>query len=68
MTPRAAIKEATIECIECGVKSVVRGHITLGVQVTCPECETWMQVVSLDPIQVDWLYEEPDVDYEQNDW
>ena len=67
MPAKTAIREAVIECMECGVRSTFRGQITLGVQLTCPECETWMEVISLDPMQVDWIYEEPEYDDEQED-
>jgi hypothetical protein len=63
--PKTVTREAVIRCIECGVKSRYRGQIALGTKVTCPECETWMQVVSLDPVQVDWIYEEPEYDDDQ---
>ena len=67
MPTPAAIRAAIIECIECGVRSEYRGKIKLGVRLTCPECQTWMQVVSLDPIEVDWFYDEPQYDDEQQD-
>jgi hypothetical protein len=67
MPPKTVVREATIECIECGVRSTFKGQITLGVKITCPECETWMEVVSLDPVQVDWIYDEPAYDDELED-
>ena len=69
MFAKAKLREAVIECIDCGCKSVIKGQIELGQELVCPECETWMQIVSLEPIEVDWIYEEPDDDQEeQEDW
>ena len=34
----------------------------------CPECGTRMEVVELDPVQVDWVYDEPEYEYEKEDW
>jgi lysine biosynthesis protein LysW len=64
------VREAVIECMDCGVKSVLTGRIELGQEIACPECGTWMEVVSLDPVQVDWVYDELDDDQEdaQEDW
>jgi lysine biosynthesis protein LysW len=45
-------------CLECG------NTITLGVQpyegqqVVCPKCRAHLEVVSLTPLQLDWVYEE----------
>lgn len=67
MPGQAVIREAVIECVECGIKSVFKGRMALGQDLTCPECETWMEVVSLDPIEVDWIYDEPEHDDESED-
>jgi len=59
--------ETVIECIDCGVKSTLKGRIELGQEIACPECGTWMEVVSLDPVQVDWIYDEPEYDDEEEE-
>jgi hypothetical protein len=65
---KSTIGQVVIECIECGVKSTFKGQLSLGQEVMCPECATWMEVVSLDPIEVDWIYEEPESDDDDEDW
>jgi len=65
MPTKTQLREVIIECIDCGSKYTLKGRIELGQEVVCPECETWMEVVSLDPIEVDWIYEEPDYDQEE---
>ena len=64
MIVKTSIRTAVIECIDCGVKTVLRGQIYLGQELICPECGTWMQIVSLDPTEVDWIYEEANDDLE----
>lgn len=69
MPVRTTLREAVIECLDCGSKFTLKGRIELGQEITCPDCEAWMEVVSLDPIEVDWIYEEPedDEDEQQDD-
>ena len=64
MPEKTKLREAVIECIDCGCKSTLKGQIELGQEVACPECGTWMEVVSLNPIQVDWIYDEPEYEEE----
>jgi lysine biosynthesis protein LysW len=70
MPEKSRLVEAVIECIDCGVRSTLKGRIELGQEIVCPECGTWMEVVSLDPVQVDWIYDQPqyDDDQEEQDW
>ena len=67
MPEDSRLVEAVIECIDCGVKSTLKGRIELGQEVACPECGTWMEVVSLDPVEVDWIYDEPEYDDEDEE-
>lgn len=57
--------ETLIECVECGEETAVTGEARIGKQVMCLNCGTWMEVISLDPVEVDWIYEEPE--YEDED-
>jgi lysine biosynthesis protein LysW len=68
MPEKTRLREAVIACIDCGSKFFLKGRIELGQAVTCPECGAWMEISSLDPVQVDWIYEEPDEDQEDEDW
>jgi DNA-directed RNA polymerase subunit RPC12/RpoP len=65
---KTVIREAMIECMDCGVRFPIKGRIALGQEIACPECGTWMEVVSLDPVQVDWIYDELEHDQEQENW
>lgn len=61
----------TAYCPECDEPVRVRGKATLGQQVTCPNCGTQLEVISLEPLELDWAYEdleEEDEEYEFDDY
>ncbi|PJF44055.1 MAG: lysine biosynthesis protein LysW [Phototrophicales bacterium] len=43
----------TIECLECGATLNLASDLMLGEILACPDCAVELEVVSLDPIQVD---------------
>ena len=49
-----------VECLECGEETSITGELRTGKHVMCLDCGTWMEVISLDPVEVDWIYEEPE--------
>lgn len=53
-------------CPECGTMVNVGGNPYVGQQVTCPECDALLEVVSLNPLELDWAYEDVD-DYEYDE-
>lgn len=70
MTQATKTKKTFIECLECGQDVVLTEQIKLGQEVVCVECGTRMEVVELDPVEVDWAYDEPDYDQDEGteDW
>jgi len=63
-------KRVAAECPDCGEKVTLRGTVTLGQRVTCPHCESVLEVVESDPVELDWAYDEDwDQDEEEDeDW
>lgn len=57
-------------CPDCGRKVVVRPQFKVGDEIICPHCEAELEVVSLDPPELDWSWIEPadDEDWEDEDW
>ncbi|MFN2135743.1 MAG: hypothetical protein ACK2UK_07310 [Candidatus Promineifilaceae bacterium] len=51
------------ECPEC--ESHIRFHrsLRLGEIVTCPECSERLEVSQLNPLELDWAFD----DYDEND-
>ena len=53
-------------CPDCGNRIKLWPLINVGEELVCPFCEADLEVVSLDPVELDWAYFEPAVD--DNDW
>jgi len=64
-----AIAVATASCPDCGRKIELRSHPRLGEEVICPHCDAELEVVDLDPLELDWAYIEPadDDDWDDDD-
>jgi len=57
----------TAECPDCGEKVPVAAPIELGQRVICPNCKADLEVVETVPLELDWYYEEPPED-DDEDW
>ena len=69
MAERAKIKKTVVDCVDCGEPIALSGRVEMGQIVNCPECGAAMEIVSLDPAEVDWVYDEPVYsDQEEEDW
>lgn len=49
-------------CPSCGERILIDGQVDLGHRVTCNTCGDLLEVTSLGPIELDWIY------YEDGDW
>ena len=58
----------TVDCLDCGAEINLVGKIRVGQPVTCSECGTTLEVMALDPIELDWIYDEPEYDDGEEDW
>jgi lysine biosynthesis protein LysW len=47
-------------CIGCDEELVIGGRLRLGMRVVCGNCGARLEVVSLDPLEVDWADEGDD--------
>ncbi|MBL7202011.1 MAG: lysine biosynthesis protein LysW [Anaerolineae bacterium] len=68
MTERTKTGKTVVDCLECGDRITVTGQVKMGQVVTCPECGTKMEVVDLDPFEIDWAYDEPEYKEQPEDW
>ena len=57
-------KVMVAECPECGSNIRFHNPLKLDQIVVCPECDEELQVVELNPLQLDWANDEVDDDYE----
>ena len=64
------IREKTVVCIDCESRIALNGAIKLGQELVCPLCDAVMEIVGLDPLKADWIYEAPeyDPDEDEADW
>ncbi len=47
-------------CPECDEDIRISGTPKLGKVVICPQCGTRLEVVELDPLELDWAFDEPE--------
>ena len=57
-------------CPECDRRIDVGPRPKEGQQVTCPHCGADLEVINLQPLELDWAYIEPEEDWEEEelDW
>ena len=51
-------------CPACGSSMRFKKQLHVGDFVVCNECDTELEVLSLQPLKLDWAYEEP---FDDND-
>ncbi len=55
---------AVAMCPSCDARIRIGGDPDIGMRVTCPECGDLLEVVELNPIELDWVYYDDD----RGDW
>lgn len=55
------------ECPSCDARIRVSNPTKLGKRVTCPSCGDLLEVVELEPIELDWIYDDDDDDWDDDD-
>lgn len=54
-------------CPECEVLISVPGPLRLRKRLECPECGAELEVISLRPLQLDFLYDEDENEWEEEE-
>jgi lysine biosynthesis protein LysW len=54
-----AAKEFSTTCLSCDGKFFLR-RVVVGQVVTCPRCKVQLEIVSDDPLEFYWMWEEDD--------
>jgi lysine biosynthesis protein LysW len=55
-------------CIDCDKRIPFKKEPRLDETVICPHCDAMLMVVELNPIELDWAYEDDDdYDYDYDD-
>ena len=43
------------KCPECGNPIQLGKNVKLEALITCPECDCWLEVISLNPLELDYV-------------
>lgn len=54
-------------CPSCGAQVSVKGTPKIGMSVTCTACNTELDIVWLDPLELDWPIEDDDFDEDMDE-
>ena len=57
-------KKETVECLACDEDVYVGRNPKVGHFVTCHNCDATFQIIDIDPVLIDWPYDEDDAEYE----
>ena len=52
-----------VYCPECDGTIVLNPTPQVGKRFTCPHCDADLEIISVDPVEVDWVFEDPDADW-----
>lgn len=52
-------KPLTARCPECDSRIYFERRPDAGEMMSCPECDTLLEVISVSPLRLDWASEEP---------
>jgi glutaredoxin len=56
-------------CPDCEEGIGFRVKPKLGQRIQCPHCDADLEVINVSPLELDWAYDEPDMDWEdEEDW
>jgi len=55
------------ECPSCGSTINLGSNTRMGQHLKCPVCRTELEVTWLDPLELDWLYDDEEEEEEYDD-
>jgi hypothetical protein len=62
-------KKITVSCLDCEGQIELTFQPVEGQIITCPSCEAELEVISVQPLELDFYYEDwEDEDWEDEDW
>lgn len=59
---------STVLCPECDEKIRIPGRPILGRRFACHNCGVELELINTDPVELDWVYNEPEADDSDPDW
>jgi alpha-aminoadipate carrier protein LysW len=67
MVMKSTARGVIVECPDCGADITIAKPIELGKRVKCPECLADLEVIGVDPVELDWIYEVYDYEDEEDE-
>jgi lysine biosynthesis protein LysW len=58
---------ASAYCPDCDGRIVLNTTPRIGKRLVCPHCDAELEIIDLDPIELDWVYEESDDDWDDDE-
>ena len=49
----------TAFCLNCDYALHLESDLALSQRVTCPHCQLAFEIINLDPLELDWVYDGP---------
>jgi len=49
----------TIFCLDCEHEIDLEGRLGVSRRVICPNCKEKFEIITLEPLRIDWVYEGP---------
>jgi alpha-aminoadipate carrier protein LysW len=61
---------AVATCLDCGNEINLGRNPKEGQSVTCPDCGADLEIISLDPLELDWAYSDVEEEWDtpDDDW
>jgi alpha-aminoadipate carrier protein LysW len=59
---------ATAICPSCDKAVNLSGDPEIGQRITCPSCQTELEVIDVEPVELDWAYDYDDDWDDDEDW
>jgi len=54
-------------CPDCDEKIVIQPEPRLGQRLNCPYCDADLEVINVDPLELDWVYDWSDEEWESEE-
>lgn len=46
-------------CLDCDHEIDLRRQLKVGQRITCPNCRVELEIIKLEPLELDWVYNGP---------
>jgi hypothetical protein len=47
-------------CLDCERSMELNANIKVGQRIRCPHCRVELEIINLEPLELDWIYERHD--------